>query len=757
MKFTSVDVKTFVSREDLRLSSIRKDWVERLLFSSQSVSVRYLTCKFVQSLADDLDQRVLILSHLLHSLSFVSSEGLTTKSTSSSEYIQLIKGLLSNEPTLKYFFEHDQDYHLIERLCSLIDREIVLIVNKGEEEDQDEWDFSLGSGLKWLMECLSLCLEEDQFQVKWKSLLLSLLLNGYSSLKRCSVQRTKCLDQVQLKICELIEKMTRGNEEVTRELMVICLETIEKFPLDDLQSPLFLFERLCHFIFPQSANVSTNEQFFLFIENDANQEGFLQGRMTNNPYPSEDPSMGPLMRDVKKKICQDCELIALLEDENGMELLVANKIINLNLAVRDVYKKVWLPSLPPAPTAAPPASLEQQAMHVIYRMRGLLGDATEDIIERLDMNTNDTRQGKYEDEENPEEIYRLANVLGEHQGFEVMFKRCNSIVDLSSSVGQNLLAILLKLFEYAIQLASNRERLIDPQLRTIGSLFEQFTRCLQQLHLDHNERRDSTLLLSSTERCLSLLNRCFHHASERWSPPSIAFEQFSGLSPSSEEDREKIHSLFESLQFDRFDLEQTSEQEFHLTCFTDICQQHFEKKHSSISTKAFVDILNRQDGGVIDQAIHYIQLHSPPVKMYLGMHDQQSWKEFLLRPSLSYVLRLPTGLSSAAQPAIQAKIAQTLLPILHKIEQLTNSGKVGVLTEDLLQALTGNEEVARQIDQLRQQTRAEKKTSRSRSARKENERIEIEQRHLSPVRIFLVFVTESYCSSSDGSDGISSD
>jgi len=65
--------------------------------------------------------------------------------------------------------------------------------------------------------------------------------------------------------------------------------------------------------------------------------------MMGNPYSSTDPAMGPLMRDIKNKICTDCELIALLEDDNGMELLVANKIINLGLPVRDVYKKVWLP------------------------------------------------------------------------------------------------------------------------------------------------------------------------------------------------------------------------------------------------------------------------------------------------------------------------------------------------------------------------------------------------------------------------------
>lgn len=62
--------------------------------------------------------------------------------------------------------------------------------------------------------------------------------------------------------------------------------------------------------------------------------------MQGNPYSSTEPGLGPLMRDVKNKICQDCELVALLEDDTGMELLVCNKIMSLDLPVRDVYRKV---------------------------------------------------------------------------------------------------------------------------------------------------------------------------------------------------------------------------------------------------------------------------------------------------------------------------------------------------------------------------------------------------------------------------------
>ena len=44
-------------------------------------------------------------------------------------------------------------------------------------------------------------------------------------------------------------------------------------------------------------------QFFLSLEKDPQQEEFLQGRMQGNPYSSTTAGLGPLMRDVKNKIC----------------------------------------------------------------------------------------------------------------------------------------------------------------------------------------------------------------------------------------------------------------------------------------------------------------------------------------------------------------------------------------------------------------------------------------------------------------------
>src|SRR5699024_11354037 len=57
--------------------------------------------------------------------------------------------------------------------------------------------------------------------------------------------------------------------------------------------------------------------------------------LLGNPYSSKDAGMGPLMRDIKNKICQECELVSLLEDDSGLELLVNNKIISLDLPVKE--------------------------------------------------------------------------------------------------------------------------------------------------------------------------------------------------------------------------------------------------------------------------------------------------------------------------------------------------------------------------------------------------------------------------------------
>lgn len=65
-----------------------------------------------------------------------------------------------------------------------------------------------------------------------------------------------------------------------------------------------------------------------------------------------------------------------------------------------VYKKVWLAE-----------NNESDAMRVVYRMRGLLGDATEEFVETLDK--------KKEENVDNEQVYRMAGVMAHCGGLEV--------------------------------------------------------------------------------------------------------------------------------------------------------------------------------------------------------------------------------------------------------------------------------------------------------------------------------------------------
>ncbi|MEE6473978.1 hypothetical protein FKM82_010235 [Ascaphus truei] len=86
---------------------------------------------------------------------------------------------------------------------------------------------------------------------------------------------------------------------------------------------------LVTFLFQEENEVT---EFFVTLEKDPQQEDFLQGRMPGNPYSSNEPGIGPLMRDIKNKICQDCDLVALLEDDSGMERLEVFFLLLLSLA-----------------------------------------------------------------------------------------------------------------------------------------------------------------------------------------------------------------------------------------------------------------------------------------------------------------------------------------------------------------------------------------------------------------------------------------
>lgn len=314
----------------------------------------------------------------------------------------------------------------------------------------------LGYALKQLTCLLSSFLEDVAIRRQYKGRLVGAVLNGYLSLRRLVVQRTRLVDDTQDKLLELLEEMTTGTEEETKAFMSVCIETVQRYSPQDVRTPVFIFERLCSIIYPEENDIG---EFFLTLEKDPQQEDFLQGRMLGNPYSSTEHGLGPLMRDVKNKICQDCELVALLEDDNGMELLVNNKIMSLDLPVKEVFKKVWLAE-----------GGEGDSMRIIYRMRGLLGDATEEFVETLNAKTQEAVDN--------EQVYRMANVLADCSGLQVMLDRLAAITNISRA--RPLLQVLLKLFKLSVKVKKNIEQLARSEMKAISVFLQVLQRCLEE-------------------------------------------------------------------------------------------------------------------------------------------------------------------------------------------------------------------------------------------------------------------------------------
>ncbi|ESP04880.1 hypothetical protein LOTGIDRAFT_156120, partial [Lottia gigantea] len=415
----------------LRLT--QSTWLQQAMFSPSSRSARQTACSIIEAIAQVPSRRKEVIDMLTRCLDDVGKSG-----ESACEFLTLYKKLIAPDHWKYYLAIKGVLLHLGDLVSTEVEKILQL------EETTLSSDLAQGFALKSLTELMSLFVEQDSIKHHYKNKMVGFILNGYLSLRKLVVQRTKLIDETQEKLLELLEELTTGTESETKEFMSVCVKTVEKYPLEDNRSPVFIFERLCSIIYPEENDVG---EFFLILEKDPQQEDFLQGRMLGNPYSNNEPGMGPLMRDIKNKICQDCELIALLDDDTGMELLVNKKIISLDLPVKEVYKKIWIPE-----------HGEVEPMPIIYRMRGLLGDATEDMVNSLVSSS--------EEDIDKEEVYKMANVLAECGGLKVMLQRMASIKDLV--LGKQLMDVLLKLFNYAVNVKVNRQELIKPELDAIN-------------------------------------------------------------------------------------------------------------------------------------------------------------------------------------------------------------------------------------------------------------------------------------------------
>ena len=197
-------------------------------------------------------------------------------------------------------------------------------------------------------------------------------------------------------------------------------------------------------------DVSSGETSYpLRLIKSSTQEEFIRGQMTMNPYGSAEIG-AKTFRDVKNFICASLDMHGLCDDDYGMELLVAGRIVSLDLDVADVYERVWRiaedarrrerddaaardddgdalgarsslrrrldddndDDAYDVPGGVGIGGANDSPMTVTYRLQGLDGEATEEMISSVE---------KAEvDEADPEETYADTALLRRRDGLSAL-------------------------------------------------------------------------------------------------------------------------------------------------------------------------------------------------------------------------------------------------------------------------------------------------------------------------------------------------
>ncbi|XP_069096233.1 E3 ubiquitin-protein ligase UBR4 isoform X5 [Pleurodeles waltl] len=688
--------KQFLSRKGKRSSPLElklghNNWLRQVLFTPATQAARQAACTIVEAMATIQSRKQQVLDLLTSYLDELSIAG-----ECAAEYLALYQKLIKPADWKVYLAARG----VLPYVGNLITKEIARLLSL--EEATLSTDLQQGYALKSLTGLLSSFVEVESIKRHFKSRLVGTVLNGYLCLRKLVVQRTKLIDETQDMLLEMLEDMTTGTESETKAFMAVCIETTKRYNLDDYRTPVFIFERLCSIIYPEENEVT---EFFVTLEKDPQQEDFLQGRMPGNPYSSNEPGIGPLMRDIKNKICQDCDLVALLEDDSGMELLVNNKIISLDLSVAEVYKRVWCPTN------------EGEPMRIIYRMRGLLGDATEEFIESLDSTTDEV--------EDEEEVYKMASVMAQCGGLECMLNRLTGIKDFKQ--GRHLLTVLLKLFSYCVKVKVNRQQLVKPEMNTLnvmlgtlnlalvaeqeskdsgGAAVAEQVLSIMEIILDESnaeplsEDKGNLLLTGDKDQLVMLLDQI--NSTFVRSNPSVLQGLLRIIPYLSFGEMEKMQILVDRFKpfcnFDKYDDEHSTDDKVFLDCF---CKIAAGIKNNSNGHQLKDLILQK---GITQNALDYMKKHIPVAKNL----DSDIWKKFLSRPALPFILRLLRGLATQHHPT-QVLIGKDSITNLHKLEQVSSDEGIGTLAENLLEALREHSDVNKKIDAARKETRSEKK------------------------------------------------
>jgi len=590
--------------------------------------------------------------------------------------------------------------------------------------------------------------------------------------------------------------------------------------LEENQARLFLLEQMYETISPPQSQF----KYRVHLRRAPSQEEFFRGSLSKNPVWSTDiprtqgqdqhheirdgSESEVTVRDLRVMIARD---LGIADTTELLELLVTGKILSMDLPLRLVFEKIWRPFVAerhPDEYGDPDTSPEVlPSMLVTYRLAGVDGEATEEVVESL------SHYSEGEDAADPNEKYRATDILGENKaGFTLFLSLARPPTSSSvQTIVWEVCAFATKILRLSCKIKENRgmllalnapEILLTQLLLVLGctskvSLVSTVTLNLLQIleelgeenegaaavecwatpeAMDVEEEGDddkvtafmdglsepslvqallkSPSLSKAVGRLLPSLTLGKRKASKALADRVLVEIDWAKVDIMSDDtvelerpERLRLTVLLESLAGLAEGSGRTAQNSSSLGMLRDLLLDNG-------FTSNVISSVNR---GLPDIGIRQCVMKCATRADYLREKDkvEKQWQQYLQRPSLVYSLRVLRGLCQSHLRTQETLVSAGLLPVLHDIEEITSSGVAGSLAEMMLESISEqNPSAAVSVAELRRQTRQQKRRLAQQNRNRALQKIGIKP---APSTVDITSAAAAASGNSSSGDGVGGD
>jgi hypothetical protein len=493
------------------------------------------------------------------------------------------------------------------------------------------------------------------------------------------------------------------------------------------------------------------------------QEEFFRGALAKNPVWTTDVPVAPAreggaavggdgeaeptMRDLRSMIARELGMADAVE---LLELLVLGKIIQVDLSIRVVFQSLWQPYVAerhPDEYGAPDMSPEAlPPMIVTYRLAGVDGEATEEVVESLADGQGDGMPAVALAEK-----YRSTAVMARGPGLQRLLEMARPPAQPGAEAWE-ISALTMNLIKLCTKVPENRSRLME--LHAPGTLLSYLLSVL------HWADQRSTWASSLTDGLLQVIEDMGQCANTTARAPgdddadcARGEQQVAGLMDGLSDPSlvsvllkhpaltKAVGRLLPSLTYgqmaasrvlgDRMlaevpwaSLEALQELSEAERLRTNLILESLAGLAGDASASSMMLREVLLQNGFTRGVVEAVKRELPETGMRRCVMDSSSraefvrrkesveghWERYLARPALLQGLRVLGGLAKGHRLTQALMVEEGLLALLHDIEEITTSGDAGSLAEVLLETVSADDAgVAAAVEDLRRQTRDQKK------------------------------------------------